>query len=233
MNELVARAGIYRRLVGSRIRAQVEYRLSFVLDVAGNACLTVVDFVEIAVIFHQIPQLRGWSFHQVAFLYGTASVSLAITDLVVGTLDSLPEFIRTGTFDQFLIRPLGTLFQAVTADFALRQLGRTFQGVVVLAVALRWNHVPWTVGRVVMIPVMIGSGCLVFSAIWIAGAAVTFWTVNTMEMTNSFTYGGGLLGSYPMNIYGRWLRRLVLFAIPLAFVNYLPEIGRASCRERV
>jgi ABC-2 type transport system permease protein len=33
-----------------------------------------------------------------------------------------------------------------------------------------------------------------------------------------------LLTQYPMHIYGAWLRRLFIFVIPLAFVNYFPAL---------
>jgi ABC-2 type transport system permease protein len=30
--------------------------------------------------------------------------------------------------------------------------------------------------------------------------------------------------SYPLNIYAGWLRRLLAFVVPLAFVNYFPAL---------
>ncbi|MEZ5215203.1 MAG: ABC-2 family transporter protein [Ilumatobacteraceae bacterium] len=69
------------------------------------------------------------------------------------------------------------------------------------------------------------AGVGVFAAIWITGAASTFWTIDTMEITNSFTYGGRQLTSYPMTIYSSWLRRLVTYAVPLAVVGYYPVRG--------
>jgi ABC-2 type transport system permease protein len=215
---------IYRALVGSRIRAQWQYRASFFLDATGTLAITAVDFLEILVIFHQVPQLRGWSLRQVAFLYGTSSVALSVADMAVGQFEDLPDHLRTGSFDQFLIRPLGSLFQILSSDFALRRMGRVMQALVVLAFALAANPIPWTVGRIVMIPIMVASAIVIFSAIYIVGSASTFWTIDTMEITNSFTYGGGMLASYPLNIYSPWMRRLVLFGIPLAFVNYMPAL---------
>jgi ABC-2 type transport system permease protein len=53
---------------------------------------------------------------------------------------------------------------------------------------------------------------------------VTFWTVQTSEVTNVFTYGGQEMTGYPMTIYGRWLRRFFSFVVPLAFVAYLPAL---------
>ena len=39
---------LYRCLVSARIRSQMQYRMSFVLEVLGNFFITVLDFVTIA-----------------------------------------------------------------------------------------------------------------------------------------------------------------------------------------
>ena len=42
------------------------------------------------------------------------------------------------------------------------------------------------------------------------------------EVANSFTYGGNYLTQYPVDVFGVWLQRLVIFVVPVAFVSYLP-----------
>jgi ABC-2 type transport system permease protein len=216
--------GIYRRLVAARIRAQLQYRLSFTLTVVGNMFLTALDFAAILVLFGQVDALGDWTAGEVALLYGISTVSFALTDLAIGQLDQLPRMIREGDFDQILIRPLGTLGQVVTADVALRHLGRLTQGTVVLVVALTQVDVNWTAGRAAWLVVSIGAASLIFAGVWVAFATISFWLIDSFEVTNSFTYGGNVTASYPINIFGEWLRRLVIFVIPIAFISYFPAL---------
>ena len=65
---------------------------------------------------------------------------------------------------------------------------------------------------------------VIFAAIWVIGAAITFWTVETSEVTNVFTYGGEALVSYPMPIYAEGIRRFFTYVVPLVFVSYLPSL---------
>ena len=51
---------------------------------------------------------------------------------------------------------------------------------------------------------------------------MAFWTVETQELANGFTYGGNTLTSYPIDVFGGVLRRVVVFVVPLASVAYLP-----------
>lgn len=221
---MVEALAIYRRLIGISIRGQMQYRFSFALRVIGSFFITLVDFIAIAVIFSHVPVLAGWRIEEVAFLYGTSYVGQRVGDLVVGNLDRLSELIRTGSFDTYLVRPVGSLLQVVAGDFALRQLGGALQGAVVLVVAVGRLEVDWTPVRAAMLPMMLVSGLAIYCGIWVATNTIVFWLIDSREVANAFTYGGNALTQYPLNIYGRWLQRLAIFVVPLAFVNYFPSL---------
>jgi ABC-2 type transport system permease protein len=215
---------LYGRLVGAQIRSQLQYRASFALDVVGNFLISFLDFAAILILFENIPALDGWTLHEVAFLYGCTSISFAVVDLVIGHLDLLPRMIREGTFDLVLVRPRGTLFQVIASDFTVRRVGRTIQGVIVLAYAASGLDIAWSPGRVAMVGMMLVAGALIFAAVWVAGATIAFWTVDGGEFTNAFTYGGNFLTQYPISIYGDWVRRFLAFVVPMAFVCYFPAL---------
>jgi ABC-2 type transport system permease protein len=215
---------IYRRLVGARIRSQLQYRLSFWLNLVGTALITFLDFAAILILFHQVDALGDWSVAEVGVLYGISCVAFALADLIFGHLDQLPQMIRMGEFDQVLIRPLGSLLQVIATDFALRRLGKLTQGLVVLVLALMYADVPWTPGRAAMLVVAILAACAIFAGIWVALSTIVFWLIDSHEAVNAFTYGGNFLAQYPVNIFGPWLRRLVIYLIPLAFTAYFPAL---------
>lgn len=214
----------WRQLAAANIRSQLQYRVSFALDLVGAALGPLVDFVAIVFLFQHLPRLDGWSLPEVAFLYATSAVSFALCDLVVGHLDKFNVLINTGGFDQFLVRPLGSLFQVVTAELQLRRLGKVAQGLAVLVYALTAADLHWTATKVVVFATMILTGAVIFICIWVTGAAVCFWTVDTIEVNNALTYGGNFLTAYPLGIFSRWLQRIMAFGFGLAFVNYYPSL---------
>jgi ABC-2 type transport system permease protein len=215
---------VYRRLVAAQVRSQLQYRLSFALDLLGAFLISFLDFLAVLVIFHNIPRLGGWNVHEVAFLYATSCISFALTDLTIGHLDEFPRRIRDGSFDVLLLRPRGTLFQVVASDFALRRLGKLVQALGVLVYALSGLNIAWDPGRIAMLALMIPSGAVVFGAVWVTGICLVFWTTVGGEVTNAFTYGGNFLTQYPINIYSDWMRRLLAYVIPMAFVSYFPAL---------
>jgi ABC-2 type transport system permease protein len=215
---------VWRRLVGAQIRAQLQYRLSFALDAFATFWIAFIDFLVLLVIFRNVPRLNSWDVHEVAFLYALSSITFAVTDMAIGQLDQLPQKIRDGNFDILLIRPRGTLFQVIASDFAIRRLARVLQGVIVLVYALSALSIHWSVPRALVLLASLPSAVVIFASIWVTGSCIAFWTTDGGEFPNAFTYGGTAMAQYPFDIYSSWLRRLLGFVIPLAFVCYFPAL---------
>ena len=152
-------------------------------------------------------------------------MGFGLADMVVGHVDRLPFYVRTGTFDAFLLRPLSALGQLVTSDFSLRRLGRIGSGVVVLVIALAGADVDWTPARALLVVVTPLAGGVIFGAVFVATCTIGFHVVEGMEFANAFTYGGNYLSSFPFNIFGTFIRRFFTFVVPAAFVAYLPTLA--------
>ena len=193
--------------------------------------LVVVEFVEIYVIFHQVDSLGGFSFAEVALMYGLASAAFGLADGVVGHLDRLPFYLRTGQFDAFLLRPLSALGQLLTSDFSLRRIGRVTTGFVVLVIALTVVDIDWNPARVALLVVTPLAGAVVFSSVFVATSAIGFWLVEGMEFANAFTYGGNYVSSFPFNIFGTVMRRVLHLRHP-GRLRRLPAHPRAARPRR-
>lgn len=215
----------YRSLVRSRVSAQASYRTSFAVELVSQVFIVLVEFVEVFVVFHQVDQIGGFGFAEVALMYGIAVSAFGIADLVVGHLDQLPFYVRTGTFDAFLLRPLSPLGQLVTSDFSLRRLGRVATGLVVLTIALVAADIDWTPSRVLLVALTPLAGAVIFSAVFVATSTIGFYVVEGTEFANAFTYGGNYLSAFPLTVFGSVMRRFFTFVVPVGFVAYLPSLA--------
>jgi ABC-2 type transport system permease protein len=68
---------------------------------------------------------------------------------------------------------------------------------------------------------ILGGACL-FYALFVLQATLSFWTIETLEIMNTVTYGGTETAQFPLTIYRPWFRRFFTFVVPLACMNYLP-----------
>lgn len=225
---------VYGHLAAARVRADWQYRTSFVLFTLGQALITMLDFVAIAVIFGRVDELGGWSLAEVAFLYGASGTAFGLADCFISAVERCSQRIKDGTFDRLLIRPLGPLLQLSAEEFAFRRFGKLAQAMVVFGIAIGSVDVAWDVGRVLMIPVMVLSGFAIFGAVFVVTSSLAFWTVDTQEFANAFTYGGHFLTQYPLAVFAPWMRRLAMIT-GIAFVNYFPVLyvlGRDAAGDR-
>ena len=223
--ETAATLNIYRRLVGASVRTQLQFRTSLIMETVSAFAIAFSDFIEILVIFGHLPSLGTWSVAEVGFLYGAAGIGFALCDWVIGSIERIGEMVRSGRFDTIMLRPAGTLVQIAGADLALRRLGKLAQALIVFVVASNRLHIAWDLRRVGLVFMMVISAALIYISVFLVTAAVQFWIIGGSELGNALTYGGGYFTSYPLPIFGIWLRRLLAYVIPLAFCAYLPALA--------
>lgn len=221
----MASAGPYLRLVAAQVRSQTQYRASFAVDLVFSTLLTLLDVVTVFVIFSVNDSLGGFGGGEVLLIVGISAFAFPVADLAVGNVERLRVYVRTGLLDAVLVRPLSALGQLVAMDFAARRVGRVVQGLAIYVVALVVAPVAWSPAAVVLVVLAPVSAAVFFGAIFVVGATVAFWWIESGEIANAFTYGGRDFTSYPMTVFGGLFRRVFAYALGFAFVAYLPALA--------
>lgn len=218
-------ANPYLRMARAQVRAQAQYRVSFVLDVLASAVFNLLDLVTVFVLFSVHRDLGGFNGREVLLIAALAALAFPLADLAVGSIERLRMYVRTGLFDAVLVRPLSALGQLIAIDFVPRRVGRVLQGLAFYVVALVVARIDWTVGRVALALLAPVGGALLFASLFVAGSTVAFWWIESGEVANAFTYGGRDFTSYPVTMYGDWFRKLFAFGLGFAFVAYFPALA--------
>src|SRR5438093_12568169 len=214
----------YRHLLGAQVRSQAQYRASFAVDVTGSVLFGVLDIVSVVVLFRVTPTLGGFDFAEVFLMTALAGCAFATAGLVVGNVERLRQYVRSGLFDALLVRPLSSLAQ-LAMDVATRRVGRVAFGVAMLVLASANAPVEFTPARLALLTVTPIAGAVIFGAVFVATAAVAFWWIESGEIANGLTYGGLNFTQYPITIYGALFRRLFAYTVGFAFVAYYPTLA--------
>lgn len=226
MNTLRFTFAVYRRLIAIQMRAQLQYRAAFVLEVLSTGITLFLFFASIAFVLQRFGTLGGWTLGELAFLWGTVEFAFGLMDMIFSGFDpaNFGKYVRQGLFDQLLLRPVSITTQVLGSEFILRRLGRIAQGVVIFSFALTLADIHWTVGKVLYLPLIIAGLVCFFGGLFMIGATISFWTVESLEAINILTYGGTEMMAYPMHIYPDWLRRTFTYIVPAIFLNYYPAL---------
>lgn len=214
---------LYGRLAGARIRSDASYRASFILRIVSSALITVADFVGIAAILNKVGTIGGWNAWQVTYLFGASSTAFRLADAIVGgPVERVAQLVRKGTFDKFLVRPRSSLLQVMGEDFAFRRLGQCVAVAPFLVVSLLHVGVDWSVATAMFFVFQLAGAVLLFASIFVIVCCIAFWSPETKEVANAFTYGGSFVAQYPVHVMAPWIRSLVFTLVPVAFTAYLP-----------
>ncbi len=212
---------LYLRLIGARVRGQLQYRGAFLANIVGYTLLTGLEFASIWVLLTRFGAVGGWSLAEVALLYGLTASANGIAQTVARGFDGpFEKLIMAGGLDTLLVRPAGAFFQVLASEFSLRTLGRTVQAGAVLVWAIGSLNIEWDLAKIVLVPLTILAGTLIYASIAVIGATVTIWTIKTPEVVHIATSGAQQLVSYPLHIYSEALRFVFLAIIPVAFSAY-------------
>jgi ABC-2 type transport system permease protein len=216
---------LYLRYAGISIRSQLQYRASILMQSLGAFLLAGVDVLAIWALFARFGTVRGWTLPEVALFYGMISISWALCDALGRGFEMLGTLVKDGELDRLLLRPRSTVLQLLGYELTIRRVGRLAQGAIVLAYAFAMLDLPWSVPRLLLLAAAIAGAVCTFLGLLLLQATSTFWTIESLEIWNAFTYGGLTMSQYPLPIYRSWFRGLFTYVIPLGCVTYLPGVA--------
>jgi ABC-2 type transport system permease protein len=221
--ELLA-AGAYRILIGSRIRSQLAYRTSFWLNVATSMGIGLLEFVEIYVIFANVPVFGGLDLRQSAMVFALGNMAFALADTIFGQLDTIPSYLRLGRLEVLLVRPMPLLLQLITSEVQLRRLGRLAVGILIVLIVLPGLDLSYTAGTVYLLAVTPFIGAAIYGAFFATAGGLQFFLIDGPEFTSAFVYGGAYAGQLPGSVLITPIRILFTFVFPATVTAYLPSL---------
>lgn len=217
-------ASLYLKSILLSMRAQMQYRFSFVMSTVAQFLVTGVEFFAIWALFDRFGSLEGWQLAEVALLYGMTNVSFALAEDFAYGFNEFDQLVKSGEFDRVLLRPRGTAFQIVSRQVRMR-FGRLLQGIAVLAYALWTLDVSLSLPTTALLLAALVSGVAMFTGLFVLRATLSFFTIEALEVMAIVTYGGVETTQYPISIYDKWFRRFFTFVVPIACMNYFPALA--------
>ena len=203
------------------VLTMLEYRANFFMWFCFTIVYHATALAALWVTLRQFPSMNGWDFKQMAFLYALWMLAHEFHNTFFFTVVNVPDYVREGRFDRFLVRPQDALFQALTVPSQIFPDGLML-AIVWFVIATRFSGVQVDWVFVLFVPFVALGGALIDLGISLAVATASFWFVRVdtlrwvvMSLEQEFT-------RYPISIYTRGVRVLLSFVFPFAFMNYFP-----------
>ena len=219
--------GRYLQLLGQYFlqyaKVRLAYKGDFVVSVITTMIATAFGIALVFILFQRAPEIAGWRFHEILFLYGFGLIPLSLFNVVSINLYYFGEsYIVEGKFDRVLLRPVHSLFQVMSEQFRLESLSDTATGlfiVVYTSSKLGLQHGPddWA-----FLAAASFCGLIIYLAVFLMLTCVSFWVEDRVGIIPP-VYNMLAFGRYPLNIYSPLVQFLLSWVIPFGFASFYPS----------
>ncbi len=215
-------AALYWYFLLQRFKILMEYRVNFLIGASSTVILQIAGLLTIWVIMSQVPNLNGWNLNEILLVYGLLTLSKSITHMFADNLWTIgQDYIRSGDFDRFLVRPIDPLFHLLADRFCHDGIGNFLIGAGLVAVSTAALGIAWTPLNLLYVVIAVASGGAIFIALNLITATSAFWIVQSIPVTQ-IIFNTHEFAKYPLTIYPRAIGLLMTWLIPYGFASFYP-----------
>ena len=213
---------LHRIFIAQYLKKLMEYKVDFIVGAVGFLLSQALEILFIGIIFSQIPDLAGWTFNEILFIYGFSLIPKAIDHMFFDNLWMVGyHIVRKGEFDKYLTRPINSLFYVTVEKFQIDAFGELIMGIILITYSLIQIGADIVWYRVLVLLLLVPFAVLIYTAIKIITSAISFWTKQSGHITHMF-YMSSDFSNYPVTIYNNFIKVVITFIIPFAFTAYYP-----------
>lgn len=231
MADLKREFRLYLMLRGASLRGVLQYRGNLLMMVLAGAAYQGSGFAFVWALLHTFGTVAGWGLGQIAFLYGMRLLSHALWLVTFDGVGQADFLIREGQLDRMLLRPANPLWQMASYTRSILPFGDLSMAILVFGVALVVTDVDWSPAAIVFLVLAILGGALLESSVVVAIAGLSVRLLDTWAYRMLMLDTIDTLGSYPLSVFGTGVQRILTYALPIAFIAFLPAsvvLGRTD-----
>jgi ABC-2 type transport system permease protein len=216
----------YLRLFGLYFRVgamgEMQYRLNFFVQLFQSVLQLGTAIAGLAVIFTYTHSLGGWRPEEVLALVGVYTLVGGMIGLVIyPSMEQFISSVRDGTLDFTLVKPVDAQLLISVHAVDIWKLIDICLGIGVLVIALTRLGAQVGLSQAALFIGMLLTGSAIIYSFWLILATLSFWFVrveNILEIFRSMYEAG----RWPVSLYPGWLRFILTFIVPVAFVTTVP-----------
>ena len=216
----------YLRLFGLYFKVgamgEMQYRLNFFVQLFQSVLSLGTAIAGLAVIFAYTHSLGGWRPEEVLALVGVYTLVGGMIGLVIyPSMEHFIASVRDGSLDFTLVKPVDAQLLISVHAVDIWKLMDIGLGIGVLVFALIRLGAQVGPAQVAFFIGMLLTGSVIIYSFWLILATLSFWFVrveNILEIFRSMYEAG----RWPVSLYPGWLRFILTFIVPVAFVTTVP-----------
>ncbi|MBO6165268.1 MAG: ABC-2 family transporter protein [Eubacterium sp.] len=204
-------------------KAWFQYRVDALLKSLAVFLRESTAIIVIYFTLLKFDTLSGWNIYEMLFLCSLIFMTYGIMIIFFTGIRDFGKTVRDGSFDRFLLRPRGLLFQILfsNADW-FASIGQGGLGVALFIVSAGKVGVSWNAENICYYILTVAGGVLIQGAIFLFLAALNIYLLETNSLKELLYWNMRKFAGYPISIFGKLIQTIMIYIMPFAFVNYFP-----------
>lgn len=213
------------------VQTELEYRLNFVSNALLSVFWLVWAALGVGVYFRFGKSVNGWSYPELLAVMGWFFTINGLRQaLIQPNLGRMTEYVRLGTLDYVLTKPIDSQFLVSFRHLGIYNLLDPLLGIGLMVAALIWRGEPVTPLNVAAWAVLGAAALSVVYALAVAIQSLALWAIGG-ESLDDLLQGVVEAGRFPVQMYRGFVRALLTFALPVALMTTFPVealLGRTT-----
>jgi len=213
---------LYRRLFSTQLKAILEYQTDFFIMIISAVLTQLLGIVFLWVVYNRIPDINGWTFWEVVFMYAMIYLTEGFGALFFEGTWRLGGLVNRGELDVMLLRPVSPILQVLANGIGMNGIGNIVIGFIMIGQALTKVDLHWSFGKLVIAILLIITAVAIRVSINLAANTSAFWIKNAGNAFPIMIHNLGEFAKYPITIFSMGIQLLVAVLVPFAFVSFFP-----------
>lgn len=213
---------LYKIFFMQYLKTLMQSKLDFFMGFFSFFLNQIIGIVFLQLVFERIPDLNGWSFHQLVFIYGFAQIPRGIDHFFTDYLWVFcRKTVREGAFDRYLLRPLNPLFQVLVERCQPDGLGEIIVGAILVVYAAIELKLRFTLASLLVFMAAVLAGAVIYTSVKLFFASNAFFMKDCYNLLYT-AYNVSDFAKYPTEIYAKPVKFILSCILPFAFTAFIP-----------
>lgn len=213
---------LYKRLIEQGFSYEAHYRASAFFNIATSMLWLGMMLISLEILFSNTSEIAGWTKEEtlvLALFWGV--VDECSTMLWKANHMEFANTVVSGDMDAYLVKPVNTFFLVNFRVFLARAWWRFVVTCALFVFTLAHFHLPVTLLSSLTALAAFGSALVTFFSFSLLFNTLAFW-FGRIENINALIDTTTGMMRYPLDIFTRPLRILLLTLIPVGVMSYAP-----------
>ncbi len=213
---------VYRLTLRLSLQRQLEYPKPLVSWLFFVPIQYFSGVWMLKVLADRFQPIAGWTFPQIAFVYGLGSLSQSIWTILFIQTMFVDDYVLQGGFDRMLLRPMNVFFQFTFTNLNLIGLIDLFSALTIFTIASEMVGFTWKLGNILKLFLAILGAVLIRAGLFTTITSASFWVKrisSLRQITHEFL---SRTSFYPLSIYPYLLQMVLTFVMPVGFIAFYP-----------